>query len=70
VTFAVTIHLASGQSVRSDIIDETEVFNEEAVLAAIKDTLSGAPRWCEVAGILVYSQVVSAIEIETIGGSQ
>lgn len=69
MTFAVTIHLASGQSVRGEL-EEYDVKTEESALAFIESLLYGPPGWRRVAGLLIYSQVVSAIEVEQIGGSQ
>lgn len=67
MTYAVTIHLASGQTIRSEI---NAGVTEEALLFKLKGDLSGPPTWRIVAGVLIYSQVVSAIEVEPIGGTR
>ncbi len=67
--WAVTIHLASGQTLRSDIHDLDNLTDAE-LLRVLQGEIQGPPGWRTVAGLLVYSQVVSAIEIERIGGSQ
>ena len=75
MTFAVYFHLASGQIVEGrtkdvaapDEWEEEDV--EDFILNIIRDDLEGSPRWHKACGVLVYTQVVSAVTIDQIGGS-
>lgn len=61
----VTIHLATGKSITTILDDPIDVSEDEYV-DRLKAALEGKPSWRIIENVLVYSQIVAAVEVEEI----
>lgn len=63
----VRLHLASGQTVETEALD-ADVSSEDEYLEDLEDNLKGdaRPGWRQIENVLVFSQALSAIEVEEI----